>query len=502
MWLVEPEKKGEAGDRGKRTNFFCIFFLSFHPSPNTITHNGLTGRTLMVSEIESLTSVVFIGNPGVGKSTLLNALGGSFKHGFNPVVGMPVGVPQEVTCGGRSLLLVDVPGVNDYFQSDCMPKGENPINFNLKTIRKTLNDGGACVIFFVVEPVHGTISSKDMALMKLVLESMEEGPQIGLIMTLIRKKCFNAVAAPGFVLKSLTDAGATLEFFAAEKHLFLRKHDKAFSGDDLTDIQDYILGFEPRKVRIREMLSNGLALCGVADRVSVETAPVSLDYIEPSARDDSSDSSTTSQESVIFIGSPGVGKSALQSALGANFNSVFRPECKEQYICCKNNRLRLINCPGNLEYTTDSHMSDSPMMSLKYTLNDGHTYAIFFIITPRNGRVDPGNLGMMKAVLSSMKKGPVVGLVLNQVGKRDIRKTQDPLFIRPMLEVLRRGGANIGVLSKRGALVLADHEDGFSDDEVDSIQEYVLSFLSARKIRKTGKAKKFFCKFNEFFHLE
>jgi len=130
----------------------------------------------MTAGSEDLTSVIFIGNPGVGKSTLHNALGGSFKHGFSPVVGMPVGEPQEVECNKRRLLLVDVPGIRDH--------GQGVIDRNLSTLQSRLNNGNLYVVFFVIVPNRdGSISLRDLALMQLVLESVENGPQIGLIMT-------------------------------------------------------------------------------------------------------------------------------------------------------------------------------------------------------------------------------------------------------------------------------------------------------------------------------
>lgn len=184
----------------------------------------------MVSGNEGLTSVVFIENPGVGKSTLHNALGATFRNGFSPVRGMSIGKPQRVVCGGRNLLLVDVPGIGDHGTAESKATGESGLNYNLRILRDRLNDGGTYVVFFVVEPhPDGTIQNRDLALMKLILGNLDEEPQIGVIMTLIRQGCFDTVAVPKFMSTSLRQIGAEMRFFAAENHLFLRKHSDTFS---------------------------------------------------------------------------------------------------------------------------------------------------------------------------------------------------------------------------------------------------------------------------------
>ncbi|GJJ77058.1 hypothetical protein EMPS_09417 [Entomortierella parvispora] len=459
----------------------------------------------MEIEASNITSVIFIGNPGVGKSALHNALGGSFESGYHEVTGMPVGDPQRVACRQHSLYLVDTPGVNDHPTAGCTATVKNSVDFNLGIIRDRLNNGGNCVVFFVIAPWrNGTIQSPDLMLMKLILEGMEEGPQIGLIMTQIYNSSFDIVTAPGFVRTTLMGVGANLEFLADERYLFLRKHKEKFDDNEIEDIRNYILGFEPRQVRIRAIPTQARSPSEGFDQMSVATGQQVLqDLSLLDAQDDVKDAGTTCRESVIFIGRPGVGKTTLHKALGATFHSGFRQltrlECEQQYIHCGNNHLRLVDCPGILDNSDGQYFgSCEPLsMELNSRLNDGQPYAIFFVICPRNGRVDPGDLTMMHTVLSSMKRGPVVGLVLNQVGLRDISKARDPYSSRPMVDVLKQSGANIRVLSSRGPLVLADHEGGFfSDQDIVSIQDYVLSFLSVRKMVKVKKL------LSKIFHLE
>ena len=253
-----------------RTLFFSFAFLFFAtllrihcqppPSPPPATKPFQTRpdsppEAQMNSLHTGLTSVVFVGNPGIGKSTLHNALEGSFPSGFSPVQEMTVGEPQQVHCDRRYLRLVDVPGISD--SSNGSGK-DNVMDRNLKTLQDRLNDGHAYVIFFVLTPRNGRVDNGDLSLIKLFLEKFSRGPLVGLILTQIRQRDLAAVQHPSYlenVLSVLKRGGADLRSLRQNNALILCSHDDNFSHHDRQRVRDYILSFEPRQVQIYNMVS-------------------------------------------------------------------------------------------------------------------------------------------------------------------------------------------------------------------------------------------------------
>ncbi|KAG0043028.1 hypothetical protein BGZ83_011930 [Gryganskiella cystojenkinii] len=170
---------------------------------------------------------------------------------------MAVGEPQDVTCNGRPLRLVDVPGICDNSGGDGA-EGDDVMDHNLRTLRNRLNDGHAYVIFFVVTPRNGRIDNSDLALMRLFLEKFERGPLVGLILTQIRKRDMTSVDNPTFVegvMKVLSHGGANLRSLSTHRALVLKDHEEEFSDAEIQNIREYILSFEPTQVRIHNMVS-------------------------------------------------------------------------------------------------------------------------------------------------------------------------------------------------------------------------------------------------------
>lgn len=257
--------KHHGGTKAKRVGYkelaqkqkkrsFCISLTS----PASPLHLVIMLSALMNRAIASspLMSVAFIGNPGVGKSTLHNALGANFANGFSSVQGMEVGEPQLVQCNGRNLRLVDIPGINDNSGGDG---GDSTTDAHLLLLKNRLNDGNTYVIFFVITPRNGRIDPSDLALIQLVLSKMNQGPIVGLILTQVLKKHFESVKQPTYqeqVMDVLRQGGANLSSLSKNRALVLRTHEDDFSPQEVRDIQDYILSFEPKQVHVESMVSS------------------------------------------------------------------------------------------------------------------------------------------------------------------------------------------------------------------------------------------------------
>lgn len=212
-----------------------------------------------------LTSVVFVGDPGVGKSTLHNALGGTFKHGFHAVSGMAVGEPQEVEHYGRRFLLVDMPGIRDLNAPGDRIQGGSAVDRHLGMLYETLIDGQHYAVFLVITPrPDGAIKINDLALMKYFLDSVEHGPRIGTILTQI-KPSFLA-AANNHLRTVLQRIDRDLRSPVASNHLALCRHVKMFNPEDCESVREFVLSFEPKPVRVRKMVSSELKVYSSSER--------------------------------------------------------------------------------------------------------------------------------------------------------------------------------------------------------------------------------------------
>jgi len=78
-----------------------------------------------------------------------------------------------------------------------------------------------------------------------------------------------------------------------------------------------------------------------------------------------------------------------------------------QPVTLRGRRLRLVDMPGI--YESDKVVIESNLKQLQERLNDGTPYVIFFVLSPRNGRIDPNDMALMALVLGGLKEGPLVG---------------------------------------------------------------------------------------------
>ena len=130
-------------------------------------------------------SIVAIGNPGSGKSSILNSLAGKilFPSGISIGCGL---TEQLCAVESNGTTFVDTPGVSE--DTYCQAAGD--------ALTNVFRNGGRMKILFFITQRSGRIVMQDVATMKLILESVPEiGRNYGIIVNKI----------PGNVLAELSD---------------------------------------------------------------------------------------------------------------------------------------------------------------------------------------------------------------------------------------------------------------------------------------------------------
>ncbi|KAG0260645.1 hypothetical protein BGZ95_004386 [Linnemannia exigua] len=198
-----------------------------------------------------------------------------------------------------------------------------------------------------------------------------------------------------------------------------------------------------------------------------------------------SDGAPQETTNVVFVGNPGVGKSALLNVFGGSFKSGcsevagLTREVTKVPTTFYGRPLCLFDVPG-IDDCIEEGGEDTivrHLMMLQEALNGGGHFVIFFVITPRNGRIEPSDYMMMKTVLDSLKQAPKVGLILTQVKRKQISQVQSLEYTRKLMAPLEKIVESSEFLARRYPLVLIDHSDGeFGEEEKSSIIKYVFSF--------------------------
>ncbi|KAK5829446.1 hypothetical protein F5H01DRAFT_408834 [Linnemannia elongata] len=196
-------------------------------------------------------SVILMGNPGAGKSALLNALGGDFYSGFYSIVGNPGSSKATVTIDQKTLELIDLPGISD-------AGGKGAISRNLQLLEDSLNSCSQALLFFVIKPNNGRISPEDFAVLKTLLLNLTKSPIIGLFVTQVREDHISRIDNDGYrdsVIQMLREHGANTCHLEKNRWSVLKLHQaEGFSEDEKAAIRKYVCSFVPAKVKVSNLI--------------------------------------------------------------------------------------------------------------------------------------------------------------------------------------------------------------------------------------------------------
>ncbi|KAK3806478.1 MAG: hypothetical protein J3Q66DRAFT_359176 [Benniella sp.] len=155
------------------------------------------------------TAVMFFGNWGVGKSTLLTLLGGNFTSGVKFMESVTRKASEQiVTLDGEKLILIDIPGL---YEND-----EEASEANAKELTRALGKGYRYKLFFLLTGHNRGLQTQDLALMSNVNKhiSQDHGAKVefGIIVNQIKGDKMYDMYAENFTKDNLQKIFGSPEF--------------------------------------------------------------------------------------------------------------------------------------------------------------------------------------------------------------------------------------------------------------------------------------------------
>jgi GTP-binding protein EngB required for normal cell division len=162
---------------------------------------------------------LFVGNPGVGKSSLINSLLAQviFKAGISVGKGLTYEFQSYIDDGNQRIFM-DTPGLSDV---ELRKQAAQAIDKALKT-------GGVYKIFFIVTVESGRVRPDDLTTIQLVCEAIGEKFEYALV---VNKLSASAVKKLNENLEKFSESFSKFPF---HKHYFLQKIEELEDQDNMT----------------------------------------------------------------------------------------------------------------------------------------------------------------------------------------------------------------------------------------------------------------------------
>eukprot|EP00918_Siedleckia_nematoides_P054835 GHVU01119760.1.p1 GENE.GHVU01119760.1~~GHVU01119760.1.p1 ORF type:complete len:485 (-),score=79.00 GHVU01119760.1:1679-3085(-) len=349
-------------------------------------------------------------------------------------------------------------------------------------IEKALKQNGSYRIVFIVKEDSGRVRAQDATTMKLVLDALPKDAPFGIVVNQISPKVYeilesgkrdlaedmgtdNAMNTKAFLTCLMSGVGlATSEvFFYPRMDVLEGKQDVVVEpaagfrdfldrlpsqvvnekdvGSIITDDFDAVQ--EALESRIKELLDS---------KANLEAEFPKLKAKDPDRQLQGDGSGRIYTTSNIFVGNPGVGKSALLNGLigsarfqcGLNFGSGLTKVLQ----LVEHQGVQYVDTPG----LADVDMRKQAAQEIERALKQNCSYRIVFVVKEDDGRVRAQDATTMKLVLDALPEDVPFGIVVNQIspevykilqsGKRDLAvgvDTDNAMNMKAFLTCLMSG---------------------------------------------------------------
>jgi len=188
------------------------------------------------------TNILFLGNPGKGKSTLLNGLIGRtvFKSGFSQFGGLTYKLHKQEVNG---VMYMDTPGLDDADQ-EMKKKAADAVTESLKA-------NGIYKVFFIITLESGRFDPRDSTLISVILDHAPDITKYGLIINKVSPAMRSKLDVDKFI-RSWAGQGFTrlpADCLLIDDKAQLKDLEDILPGEDLRDeLEQFVAGFEGMKV--------------------------------------------------------------------------------------------------------------------------------------------------------------------------------------------------------------------------------------------------------------